>query len=333
MTIAALPQISLFSLDVPLPPKEPSALGAAAMLSSLNIRQWSGWKYDPDESDAVTRRHNAGKKRARVNKSVVPRSELEEITQAVGRARRDHYFLTLPWTDDGWRVLPAATYMDHVSKMNENRAAIFLAVDHLVARFEEVVRTQKESPQELGTLFNINDYPGMREENGIPRFIFPSALRDEFAFATDVKPITNPDDLRVAINDAERERLKRQIAESVQASLRAATRDLWQRLYNVVAHMSTRMAEYNQAADDTKPKLYGSMVTNIVEIVDVLPKLNIASDMELDRMANDVRKSLVVDLAEVRKSDVLRNDTAKAAAEIAQRMAAYMGVPLPQGVS
>jgi hypothetical protein len=333
MTAAAFPQSSLFSLDVPLPPKEQSSLGAAAMLSSLNIRQWSGWKYDPDESDAVTRRHNAGKKRARVNKSVVPRSELEEITQAVGRARRDHYFLTLPWTDDGWRVLPAATYMDHVSKMNENRAAIFLAVDHLVARFEDVVRRQKELPEELGTLFNICDYPGMREENGIPRFLFPKELRDEFGFATDVKPITNPDDLRVAINDAERERLKRQIAESVQASLRAATRDLWQRLYNVVSHMSTRMAEYNQAPDDDKPKLYSSMVTNIVEIVDVLPKLNIASDTELDRMASDVRRSLVVDLAEVRKSDALRNDTAKAAAEIAQRMAAYMGMPLPQGLS
>jgi hypothetical protein len=223
--------------------------------------------------------------------------------------------------------------MDHVAKMNENRAALFAAVDRLVARFEEVVRKQKEAPQELGTLFNINDYPGMREENGIVRFVSPNELRDEFSFATDVKPITDPSDFRVAINDAERERLKRRMAESVQASLHAATRDLWQRLYNVVAHMSTRMAEYNQAPDDDKPKLYSSMVTNIVEIVDVLPKLNIASDTELDRMASDVRKSLVVDLAEVRKSDALRNDTARAAAEIAQRMAAYMGMPLPQGLS
>ncbi|GEM_PF-295803 len=333
MTTTAFPQSSLFSLDVPIPPKEQTSLGDAAMLSSLNISQWSGWKFDPDESDAVTRRHNAGKKRARVNKSVVPRSELEEITQAVGRARRDHYFLTLPWTDDGWRVLPAAAYMDHVAKMNENRAALFGAVDRLVARFEDVVRKQKEAPEELGTLFNIYDYPGMREENGTVRFVSPNELRDEFSFATDVKPITDPADFRVAINDAERERLKRRMAESVQASLHAATRDLWQRLYNVVAHMSTRMAEYNQAPDDDKPKLYSSMVTNIVEIVDVLPKLNIASDTELDRMASDVRRSLVVDLAEVRKSDALRSDTAKAAAEIAQRMAAYMGMPLPQGLS
>jgi hypothetical protein len=202
-----------------------------------------------------------------VNKSVVPRAELEEITQAAGRTRRDHYFLTLPWTDDGWRVLPAAAYMDHVAKMKENKAALFAAVERLVARFEEVVRTQKEKPEELGTLFNIQDYPGMREENKILRFAFPDELRNQFSFVTDVKPIPNAEDLRVAIGDSERERLKRQIAESVQACLRAATRDLWQRLYDVVSHMSSRLAEYNAAEEGKKPKLYKSMVGNIVELV------------------------------------------------------------------
>src|SRR5215472_7899703 len=70
----------------------------------------------------------------------------------------------------------------------------------------------------------------------------------------------------------DRERIKRQIAESIQASLRVGTRELWQRLYKVVSHMSARMTEYNTALDGSKPRLYDSMITNIVEIVDVLPK-------------------------------------------------------------
>jgi hypothetical protein len=105
------------------------------------------------------------------------------------------------------------------------------------------------------------------------------------------------------------------------------TRELWQRLYKVVSHMSARMAEYNTAEDGSKPKLYDSMITNIVEIVDVLPKLNIAADTELDRMAGEVRRSLLVDPQELRKSETMRSDTAKMAADIAQRMAAYMGMP------
>jgi hypothetical protein len=62
-------------------------------------------------------------------------------------------------------------------------------VDRFIARFEGVVRTQKEKPEELGTLFCLEDYPGMREENGILRFDFPHELRGEFSFSTDVKPV------------------------------------------------------------------------------------------------------------------------------------------------
>jgi hypothetical protein len=91
--------------------------------------------------------------------------------------------------------------------------------------------------------------------------------------------------------------------------------------------MSQRMTEYNQAKVGEKPRLYDSMITNVVEIVDVLPKLNIAGDTELDRMASEVRRALVVDPKELRKSETVRSDTAKAAVDIMQRMAAYMGVP------
>jgi hypothetical protein len=69
------------------------------------------------------------------------------------------------------------------------------------------------------------------------------------------------------------------------------------------------------------------MITNIVEIIDVLPKLNIAGDTELDRMASEVRHSLIVDPKDLRKSETIRSETARAAVDIVQRMAAYMGVP------
>ncbi len=323
MTTLATPQSSLFTLDIPLPPKRQTSLAATAMLCSLNISQWSGYKYDPDASEELATMHGAEKDAARVNKRLVPRKELEEMTQAVGRARHDHEFLTLPWTDDGWRVLPAATYIEHTNVLKGHKTAILAAVGKFVARFEDLVRNQSR----LGTLFRVADYPGMRQEGETLRFLFPQELRDKFSFATDVKPMPDADDFRVNIGDEERERLKKQISESVQASLRAGTRDLWQRLYEVVRHMSTRMAEYNAAEDGKKPRLYKSMVTNVVEIVDVLPRLNISGDEELDRMTDTIRRSLLVDTEELRKSESLRTDTAKAATEIMQRMAAYMGLP------
>lgn len=293
------------------------------MLSSLSICQWSGYRYDPDASEQLTKMHGAEKDAARVNKRLVPRSELEAITQAVSRARRDHDFLTLPWTDDGWRVLPAATYFEHTQKMQDHKTAILAAVGKFIARYEDVVRNQSR----LGTLRKVTDYPGMRPDGETVSFLFPQELHEKYSFATDVKPMPDANDFRVNIGDEERERLKKQIADSVQAALRASTRDLWQRLYDVVGHMSTRMSEYNTAEEGKKPKLYKSMVTNIVEIVDVLPRLNISGDEELNRMTDTIRQSLLVDTDELRKSDTLRTDTAKAAADIMQRMAAYMGLP------
>ena len=69
-----------------------------------------------------------------------------------------------------------------------------------------------------------------------------------------------------------------------------------------------------------------SVVTNLVKLVDVLPKLNVTGDPELERLASQVRASLLVDPQELRKSESIRSETAKNAAAIASRMAAYMGV-------
>jgi hypothetical protein len=323
MTAVAFPQTSLFSLDVPMPPKSDTSLASQAMLCSLSISAWSGYSFDRDASEEIAMIHGADKDSGRFNKRLVPRKELKEITQIVGRARRDHEFVTLPWGDDGYRVLPAAAYMDHTETMRRHAADFKGAVSGLLARFEDLVTKQSR----LGTLFKAEDYPGMREEGGTLRFAFPAELRERFSFETKVLPLPDADDFRVTIGDEDRERIKRQIADSIQASLRVGTRELWQRLYKVVSHMSARMAEYNTAEDGSKPKLYDSMITNIVEIVDVLPKLNIAADTELDRMAGEVRRALLVDPQELRKSETMRSDTAKMAADIAQRMAAYMGMP------
>jgi hypothetical protein len=323
MATAVLPQTSLFPLEVSLPPKEESSLSSKAMLCTVSISAWSGYKYDREASEEIAEIHGADKDSGRFNKRLLPRKELEEITKLIGRARRDHEFVTLPWSDNGYRVLPAAAYMEHTQAMRGHATEFTAGVSRFLARFEELVTSQSR----LGTLFKVEDYPGMRDENGKLRLSFPEELRSRFSFETKVLPLPNADDFRVSMGDQDRERIRRQIAESIQASLRVGTHELWQRLYKVVSHLSGRMAEYNVAQDGNKPRLYDSMITNIVEIVDVLPKLNIAGDTELDRMAAEVRRSLVVDPQELRKSETVRSETARAAGDIAQRMAAYMGVP------
>jgi hypothetical protein len=327
-TAAAIPQTSLFPLNISVPSTD-ATLASKAMLCSLSISSWTGYRYDEHASEEIAEIHGADKDSGRYNKRLVPRKELIELTKVIGQARRDHEFNTLPWADNGGRILPASVYMEHTELMRTHGASFWATYNRLAARFEDLVGQQNR----LGTLFNVEDYPGMRLEHGVLRFAFPEELKAKFSFETKILPLPNANDFRVALGEQDRERVKRQITETIQASLRVGTRDLWQRLYEVVSHMATRMAEYNQATQENKPKLYSSMVTNILKIVDVLPKLNIAEDRDLDRMADDIRHVLLVDTKELRKSPELSNDTARAAADIAQRMAAYMGMPVPQELS
>src|SRR5215470_6706396 len=122
MATATLPQTSLFPFEVTLSPKGPTSLSSKAMLCSVSIGAWSGYKFDREASEEIAEIHGAEKDSGRFNKRLVPRKELEEITKIIGRARRDHEFVTLPWSDNGYRVLPAATYMDHTKTMRLHAA-------------------------------------------------------------------------------------------------------------------------------------------------------------------------------------------------------------------
>src|SRR6266704_6097519 len=121
-----------------LPISEPS-LSSRAMLCSLSISMWSAQKHDPEASEEIAQRHGAQADAGRYHKVLLPKEALTEIHKIVSEARQEHYFMTLPWDDNGYRVLPAAAYMDHTEKMREISNRFTPAVDTLVQRFEQLV--------------------------------------------------------------------------------------------------------------------------------------------------------------------------------------------------
>ena len=94
--------------------------------------------------------------------------------------------------------------------------------------------------------------------------------------------------------------------------------------------MAERLQAYKVTGEGVEHPFRDSVVTNLVKLVDVLPKLNVTGDPELERLAAQVRASLLVDPQELRKSEAIRNETAKTASAICDRMAAFMaGYSLP----
>ena len=287
---------------------EPS-LSSRAMLCSLSISMWSARKHDPEASEEIAQRHGAQADAGRYHKVLLPKEALAEIHKIVSEARQEHYFITLPWDDNGYRVLPAAAYMDHTEKMRALSNRFTPAVEALVQQFGQLV---EEAKVRLGGLFRPGDYPA------------PDELRSKFSFDTKVMPLPNASDFRVALGEEEKERIKRQITAAVEASLQIASRELWQRLYEAVSHLAERLQAYKVTDQGVEHPFRDSIITNLVKLVEVLPKLNVTADPELEGLAAQVRASLLVDPQELRQSESVRTETAKAATAISERMAAYM---------
>jgi len=298
--------------------QDPS-LSSRAMLCSLSISMWSARKHDREASEEIAQRHGAQADAGRYHKVLLPKEALAEIQKIVSEARQEHYFMTLPWDDNGYRVLPAAAYMDHTEKIRVLSSRFTPAVETLVRQFGQLV---EEAKARLGGLFRAADYPATDE------------LRSKFSFETKVMPLPDAGDFRVALGDEEKERIKRQITVAVEASLLVANRELWQRLYEAVSHLADRLKAYKVTGNGVEHPFRDSVVTNLVKLVDVLPKLNVTADPELERLAAEVRASLLIDPQELRKSESARTETATAAEAIARRMGAYMaGYSVPSSAT
>ena len=285
-------------------------LSSRAMLCSLSISMWSARKHDREASEEIAQRHGAQPDAGRYHKVLLPKAALAEVQKIVSEARQEHYFMTLPWEDNGYRVLPAAAYMeDHTERMRQLSNQFTPAIDALTQQFGQLV---EEARVRLGGLFRPEDYPA------------PEELRSKFSFETKVMPLPDAGDFRVTLGDEEKERIKRQITAAVEASLQVASRELWQRLYEAVSHLAERLQAYKVTGDGIEHPFRDSVVTNLVKLVDILPKLNVTGDPELERLAAQVRASLLVDPQELRKSESIRSETAKKASAICDRMAAYM---------
>lgn len=274
------------------------------MIVNLQIGIWMGYRLDKEASSRITRDANAHDDAARVNKHLIPKELLKPVISASNAVRTHFYDKTLPWKDNGDRLLTRKLYTkfieEHARLVGDFNAAVetFLSRDYNTAKERAGFR--------MGELFNPNDYPSSRE------------LQRRFYCNLDIDPVSQANDFRVDLNEAEVDRIRKQMEAAMRDRLGTAMADVWHRVATTLGHFAEKMAGKDQIFRD-------STVRNLQEIVELLPDLNIMDDANLDRIRNDISKHLTgYEPKELRNNPANREAAATEAKRIMDEMAGFM---------
>jgi hypothetical protein len=160
--------------------------------------------------------------------------------------------------------------------------------------------------QRLNGLFNPNDYPD------------PVKIRSKFGVDIVISPLPDSNDFRVGLQEEEINRIQTEIADREKQLLARAMKDCWNRLYEVVKHMSLKLSDKEATFRD-------SLVGNIINLVGLLPKLNLTNDHHLETMRKDIETKLTgASPDDLRNSKPIRKQVAQQATEILDQMAGYV---------
>lgn len=282
-----------------------SNLSKSAMLASLTIRRWQGTLTDRKVSSEVASAHNVSERRAgkyRKHAIDVDAPSFRAVLTSANELRHKHYWHTLPWGQDGARILTAVNFDTYSNDIR-----------HLTALFDEATRAfvrdfpmlKASAQRELNGLYNEADYP--------------RDIARKFGVDLSIMPLPDAKDFRVSLSQEAVKTIRASIEDELQRTTAAAMQEPYQRLYDHIARMVERLS-------DPEATFRDSLVSGLSELCAALPGLNLTNDQRLTDLTSKAAALIVgIDAQHLRDSPAVRSDVAKRAAEIQNVMGAFMG--------
>jgi len=186
------------------------------MTVNLHIGQWGGYRFDKEQTRKVLESTGASDGAARVNKSLVDKAQLKPVTSAANAIRTHFYRYTLPWKDNGDRLLTRKAYPEFIQEHEDLKAKFVDEVEHFLT--DVYPREIDRAEFRMGDMFDPDDFPSADK------------LRHRFYADLEIDVVSEAKDFRVDIEKGEAERVKSQIESGIQRRINDAMGDLWSRL-------------------------------------------------------------------------------------------------------
>ena len=279
-------------------------LADKAMLVAIHVSLWGARKFDRQVSDEVAQSHEASSKAGRYNKHLLAEAEkLEELRTLAGQVRLWFYKITLPWSDDGNRLLPSASYFEFTKQFSEFKVAF----EQLVREFIDAYPGYRENARPiLGGLHRDSDYPEIEE------------LLAKFDLRMEILPVPCGEDFRVSLGQEEKARVARDIDQQAKQSLSRGMGELWSRLKESVVRLAAQL-------ERPKARLHSATLRHMLEVAELVPRLNVVKDEELTTLANETLARLgCFSRQDLAQAGAMRTRAASIANEMAARIKSAM---------
>ena len=266
----------------------------SALSCTLSISLWSARRADKTITAETLAAHGAAADAGRWNKTLLSKFSLANLRAIASEARAEHYRRTVPLGETS-RAMAGSGYWDYCRVMTDLAARFTAGVSDFCDAYPVLVDLARS---ELGTTFRADDYPTA------------DAVAERFSFTWALLPLVTADapDLWLALGADRAAQVSASIASTLDAQRRDASRAVWTRARDVVAHLIDRLDAYTRSGTDGGV-FRDTLVTNIVDLVDLLPTLNVYHDPDLTALADRMRSDLCGDDARALRSDT----TARAA--------------------
>lgn len=267
------------------------------MVVNLHVSKWAGLRHDKAASDKVTSDTGADSDVARVNKRLVRKEATAAIDTAANALRAHFYANTMPWKDNGDRILPRNNFMEFSERHGKLMQDYNRAIDDFLNNTYQV--EVDRAAFRMGAMYNPAEFPRVED------------LRSKFRANLVIDSVTAPGDFRVELSKDAADAVKDAMAEQHQERVSTAMGDLWSRLRERLAHF------HEKTASDKNPRLYASMIDNLADIVAMVPKLNFTNDEKLNDLAKEIEQYLLTNnIDDLRKDESARKSAATEAKRI-----------------
>lgn len=253
----------------------------ACILVSLSISSFSGNKTDRRLTSEVSNANHTRGDALRVVKKIVGKQSLEAIKKIESEARNYHRQNSVAWADDGARMLPSAHHAVYMKTIRGLRQKFEDAAAAFCADWPQIIAQAK---LDLNGAFNDTDYPD------------ESTIANHFEFRVKTNPVPDVGDIRVDLPAQEVDAIRRELSERIDEAEKMATNELLKRLAEPLAAMVNKLNDKEAVFRDT-------LVSNVTDIANLIPALNVTNDPVLDK----VRKEIMASIGTVRAND-LRDD-------------------------